>query len=207
MRSLILAALVFALSGPAAWATGLSTQQKAELDKLSGALNSIKTMRGAFVQIDPNGNLEHGKFWIEKPGRVRFAYDPPSDTLIVSNGVTVAVKNTKLDTVDRYPLVSTPLDLVLSNKLDLANNPNVIAVSREGSSLIVKARSTDKKVAGSVTLVFSDPGYELRQWTVVDPQGLQTTVALQNVEIAVPLKPSLFVLQEQNRFTKGGSDQ
>jgi outer membrane lipoprotein-sorting protein len=158
------------------------------------------------VQIDPNGSLENGKFWIEKPGRVRFAYSPPSDTLVVANGVTVAVKNTKLNTVDRYPLVSTPLDLVLSNKLDLANNPNIVAVNREGSSLIVKARSTDKKVTGMVTLVFSDPGYELRQWTVRDPQGLKTTVALQNVEIAVQLKPSLFVLNDHNRFTKGQSD-
>ncbi|MGC8533937.1 MAG: LolA family protein [Rhizomicrobium sp.] len=206
MRSLVIAALFLALSATAGRAAGFDAAQKAELDKLSQALNSIKTMKGAFVQIDPNGSLENGKFWIEKPGRVRFAYASPSDTLIVSNGVTVAVKNTKLDTVDRYPLVSTPLDLVLSNKLDLANNPNIIAVNREGSSLIVKARSTDKKVSGTVTLVFSDPGYELRQWTVLDPQGLKTTIALQNVEIAVQLKPSLFVLEERNRFTKGQSD-
>ncbi len=206
MRSFVIAALVLALSATVARAAGFDAAQKAELDKLSQALNSIKTMQGAFVQIDPNGSLENGKFWIEKPGRVRFAYSPPSDTLIVSNGVTVAVKNTKLNTVDRYPLVSTPLDLVLSDKLDLASNPNIIAVSREGSSLIVKARSTDKKVSGSVTLVFSDPGYELRQWTVLDPQGLKTTIALQNVEIAVQLKPSLFVLNERNRFTKGQSD-
>ncbi len=206
MRSVVIAALFLALSATAGRAAGFDAAQKAELDKLSQALNSIKTMKGAFVQIDPNGSLENGKFWIEKPGRVRFAYASPSDTLIVSNGVTVAVKNTKLDTVDRYPLVSTPLDLVLSNKLDLANNPNIIAVNREGSSLIVKARSTDKKVSGTVTLVFSDPGYELRQWTVLDPQGLKTTIALQNVEIAVQLKPSLFVLEERNRFTKGQSD-
>jgi outer membrane lipoprotein-sorting protein len=206
MRSLVIAALLVVLSATAGRAAGFNAAQKAELDQLSRALNSIKTMKGAFVQIDPNGSLENGKFWIEKPGRVRFAYSPPSDTLIVSNGVTVAVKNTKLNTVDRYPLVSTPLDLVLSNKLDLASNPNIVAVSREGSSLIVKARSTDKKVSGMVTLVFSDPGYELRQWTVLDPQGLKTTIALQNVEVAVQLKPSLFVLNDHNRFTKGQSD-
>ena len=183
-----------------------NAQQRAELDRVSAALNAIRTMKGGFVQIDPNGNLERGKFYIEKPGRVRFEYDPPAPTLIVSNGTTVAVKNTKLDTVDRYPLVSTPLDIVLSDKLDLKSSNDVTSVEHEGQSIIVKARSSDKNVQGSITLVFSDPGLELRQWTVIDPQGLATTVALRDVEKDMNLPPALFVLKERNPFTKNDED-
>jgi outer membrane lipoprotein-sorting protein len=187
-------------------ASRFNAQQRAELDRVSAALNAIRTMKGSFVQIDPNGNLERGKFYIEKPGRVRFEYDPPAPTLIVSNGTTVAVKNTKLDTVDRYPLVSTPLDIVLSDKLDLKSSDDVTSVEHDGQSLIVKARSNDKNVQGSITLVFSDPGLELRQWTVIDPQGLATTVALRDVEKDVSLPPALFVLKERNPFTKNDED-
>jgi outer membrane lipoprotein-sorting protein len=180
--------------------------QKAELDKISAALNAIHTMKGGFVQIDPNGSLEQGKFYIEKPGRVRFEYDPPAPTLIVSDGTTIAVKNTKLNTVDRYPLVSSPLDFVLSDHLDLKKSKAVTSVEHRGDSLIVRAHSNDKRVQGDITMVFSDPGLELRQWTVIDPQGLSTTVALRNVETGVSLDPSLFVLKERNRFTKGDDD-
>ena len=190
-------------SGPAAT---FSAPQQAELDRISAALNAIHTMKGGFVQIDPNGGLEQGKFYLEKPGRVRFEYDPPTPTLIVSNGTTIAVKNTKLDTVDRYPLLSTPLDFVLSDHLDLKNNDAVTSVEHRGDSLIVRAHARDKHVQGDITMVFSDPGLELRQWTVIDPQGLSTTVALRNVETGVSLDPSLFVLKERNRFTKGNDD-
>lgn len=207
MRSILLAALLLAaVPACAAPAASFNAAQKAQLDRVTAALNAIHTLKGAFVQIDPNGNLEKGKFWLAKPGRVRFEYEPPSSALIVSDGTTVAVKNTQLDTVVRYPLLSTPLDLVLSDTLDLASNPNVTEVVKEGDSLIVKAHSADKKTPGDITLVFSDPGLELRQWTVIDAQGLQTTVALQNVERGVSLPPSLFVLQEKNRFTKSGKD-
>ncbi len=176
--------------------------QKAMLDKVSTALNTVHSMQGSFVQIDPNGGIEQGKFYIQKPGRMRFEYNPPTPTLIVSDGTTIAVKNTKLNTVDRYPLVSTPLDLVLSDKLDLKANRGVYGVQRDGDSVIVKARSTDSRAPGSITIVFSDPGFELRQWTVVDPQGMATTVALRDVEKDVSLSPSLFVLQERNPFTR-----
>ena len=176
--------------------------QKAMLDKVSAALNTVHSMQGSFVQIDPNGGIEQGKFYIQKPGRMRFEYNPPTPTLIVSDGTTIAVKNTKLNTVDRYPLVSTPLDLVLSDKLDLKANNAVYGVQRDGDSVIVKARSTDSRAPGSITIVFSDPGFELRQWTVVDPQGTATTVALRDVMKDVSLSPSLFVLKERNPFTR-----
>ena len=46
-------------SGPAAT---FSAPQQAELDRISAALNAIHTMKGGFVQIDPDGGLEQGKF-------------------------------------------------------------------------------------------------------------------------------------------------
>lgn len=187
-------------------AAQFDTQQKAELDRVSAALNGIHAMQGGFVQIDPNGGLVQGKFYIAKPGRMRFEYDPPTPTLIISDGTTIAVKNTKLNTVDRYPLLSTPLDIVLSDKLDLKNNDAVTGVEHDGASIIVKAVSTDSNVQGSITLVFSDPGLELRQWTVIDAQGLATTVALRDVEKGVSLSPALFILKDRNRFTKDDQD-
>src|SRR5258708_28169171 len=77
-----------------------TAEQRAQLARISGYLNSIHTLKGGFLQIDPNGDLEQGDFYLAKPGRMRFEYRPPSSTLIVSDGNTVAVKNSKLKTVD-----------------------------------------------------------------------------------------------------------
>ena len=125
MRKLValLAGLISiaALSGaghmPPPKMASFTPEQRAQLDKISAYLNSIRTLKGSFVQLDPNGNLEEGDFYLEKPGRMRFEYRPPSAVLVVSDGDTVAVKNTKLRTVDRYPLTDTPLDLLLGDDL------------------------------------------------------------------------------------------
>ena len=82
----------------------LSDADRAELDAISAYLNGIVTLKGGFIQIEPSGGVDQGSFYISKPGKMRFEYDPPSPTLIVADGHTVAVANKRLNTVDRYPL-------------------------------------------------------------------------------------------------------
>lgn len=177
--------------------------QKATLDKVSAYLNSIHTLKGSFAQIDPNGEVEQGDFYIEKPGRMRFEYHPPAPTLIVSDGTTVAVKNSKLNTVDRYPLTDTPLDIILSNDIDLRHNVYVTGIGEEEGSLVIRARSNNNKSQGDIAIYFSQPQLELRQWTIKDAQGLSTTVSLRDVQTGMPLEGSLFVLQDaKNPFTR-----
>jgi outer membrane lipoprotein-sorting protein len=197
MRRLILAILI-AFAGstaasaqqqrPAEW----NAQQKADLDRVSAYLNSIKTMRGGFTQIGGEGQIVNGKFYILKPGKMRFDYDPPSPTLVISDGLTIAVYNTKLNTANRYPLSSTPLNLLLSSTLDLKRSSAVVGVEHQPGQLIINARSTDRRATGNITIVLSDPGLELRQWTIVDAQGLPTTVSLHDVQQGVAMPESAF---------------
>lgn len=172
------------------------------LDRVSAYLNGVHTMKGSFIQIDPDGQIDQGEFYIDKPGRMRFEYDAPNPILIVCDGTTVAVQNRKLNTIDHYPLWSTPLDLILSDDLNLKKNASVAGVSREPGELIVRARAASSKVNGNLSMVFTDPDIELRQWTIVDAQGLSTTVSLRDVQQNVTLDPQLFKLPEQNTFTK-----
>lgn len=192
MRKILIAALV-ALGAAPAFASPtnvfpslgqqqLSEADKAELDKVSAYLNSIKTMQGAFIQIGPQGQADQGRFYIEKPGKMRFEYQPPNPVLIVSDGSTVFVKNSQLNTVDHYALADTPLNLILSNSIDLKRRSEIVGLEHQQGSLVVSARSRSSRAQGNITLVFAEPTLELRQWTVVDAQGLSTTVALRNVQ-------------------------
>jgi outer membrane lipoprotein-sorting protein len=211
MRRILFALLMAVAAVPAAVAAlagfmhfERSEADQADLDRISAYLNSIKTMKGSFVQIGPEGQIDEGVFYIDKPGRMRFEYHAPNPVLIVSDGATVAVQNKRLNTVDHYPLLSTPLNLVLSDDLNLKRNSSIAGLERQPGELVVNARAASSKVNGNLTLVFASPNLELRQWTIVDAQGLSTTVSLRDVQTGVPLDPSLFKLPEGPSFTKSG---
>jgi outer membrane lipoprotein-sorting protein len=207
MRRAVLCLFVSLLAAPAFAAPGMyKPADRAELDRISAYLNSIRTMKGGFVQIDPNGDVDQGTFEIAKPGRMRFEYKPPAPTLIVSDGKTVAVANMQLRTLDTYPLDQTPLDLILGEDIDLAGSHEIVGVARQEDSFIVKARSRGGRAQGNITLTFAEPELELRQWTVIDNQGLQTTVALRDVQTGIDIPASLFVLPDKNAIRQKPRD-
>ena len=169
-------------------------QQKADLDKVSAYLNSIHTLKADFVQIGPDGGVSQGELAIKKPGQMRFAFHPPSPMTIVATDGSIYVKNSRLNTVDRYSLSETPLGLLLNQDLDLKKNPSVLGVFEQNDALIVQARSALNQNKSNITLVFSLPTLELRQWIVRDNQGGNTTVALGNVQIGAEIDPAIFTV-------------
>jgi outer membrane lipoprotein-sorting protein len=180
---------------PAPQRAVIFTKADAErLDRISDYLNSLGSLKGRFAQLGGQGQLDQGTFYLQKPGRLRFEYAPPSPVLVVSDGSTVAVANRKLGTVDRYPLSQTPFRLFLADKIDLKRSGVVLAVESEPASVTLRARTDRVRFRSDVRFVFSWPGVELRQWTVTDAQGLETTVSFSNLEPAANLDPALFSL-------------
>ncbi len=193
MRTLIAAAAAALLLSVTGVSADFSKPEAADLDRLSDSLNAIHSLKAEFVQTDPNGAIEQGEVYIDKPGKMRFEYKPPSAVLVVSDGLDVAVFNKKLNTTDRYPLSTTPLNILLSEHVNLRENKNVIGIEHQQGTIVVRARSNDRRMTGNISIVFSDPGLELKQWTVVDAQGLATTVSLHNIQTGVTLQPELFL--------------
>jgi outer membrane lipoprotein-sorting protein len=197
---IIIAATLFAAVG--AHAARLTAQDMTDLNKISAYLNSITSMQASFVQVGPNGELDQGMIYARKPGRLRFEYAPPSPYLIVSDGVTIAVANSKLRTVDRYPLVENPLNLILRENIDLAKDQRIATIDRQAGTLRVTATEKSGPLKGQVTLIFAYPATELRQWIITDAQGLQTMIALKNTKTQVALPPELFVLKDVDKFRR-----
>jgi outer membrane lipoprotein-sorting protein len=102
------------------------------------------------------------------------------------------VKNAKLNTVDKYDLSDTPLGLLLNDRVDLKTNKAVLGVSEQDGTIIVSARTATNRNSANITMVFSAPSIELRQWTVRDNQGGTTTVALQHSQTGMALDGALF---------------
>jgi len=168
--------------------------QKAALDRVSAYLNGIHLLKSGFIQLGPEGQLDQGEFLLEKPGKLRFEYNPPNPTLIVATGGKIYIKNGRLNTVDHYDISDTPLGLLLSDNVDLKNNAAVTGIDIRPDELVVHARTfNNRQQQGVITMVFSNPGIELRQWTVKDNQGGTTEVALRNPETTSgPVDETLF---------------
>jgi outer membrane lipoprotein-sorting protein len=198
LRAFLLVA-VFALT-TSAQAAPLKPQDLADLAKVTAYLNAITSLKSSFVQVGPNGELDQGVVYARKPGRLRFEYAPPSPYLIVSDGVTIAVANSKLRTVDRYPLIENPLNIILKENIDLTKDPRITAVERQAGALRVTATEKSGPLKGQVTLIFRYPSIEIAQWIITDAQGLQTMIALKGPQTEIQLSPELFVLRDVDRF-------
>lgn len=176
---------------------GLNAQQRADLDRVNSYLNRLDRLSAGFMQIAPDGDVSRGQFFLNRPGRMRFEYAPPDDMLIVADGTSVAVREGADAMIDRYPLGSTPLSPILAEKVKLGSGNEVVGVKRDTGLLRVRLRDPGAPEKGEVTLIFADRGgsdVELRQWVVVDAQGLTTQIGLSDIRAAGPLDPKLFIL-------------
>ena len=176
-------------------ATAFDAKQRALLDKVSAYLTSVQTMVGNFVQIGPDGGRTEGTFYIQKPGRVRFTYNAPSPIDIVADGSSVVVRDRKLATQDLYPLSQTPLRYLLADHLDLLRDVDVVSVTTDDTFTTVVIEQKQVMIGTSrLMMMFDAKDTGLKQWTVTDPQGFDTTVAVYNLDTAKKPDPNLFVI-------------
>lgn len=202
----ILAATVATAGAHAAEASAtnadLSASDRADLTRVDNYLSGLTNLQGNFLQVGPDGSLAQGKFYLRRPGRMRFQYDPPEKLLVVADGTWVAVKD-GFSAAQRYPLGSTPLGILLDDHVDLAKEVKVLAVERQPGALRITLADKNDNAPGNITLIFDAPDLQLRQWIVTDAQGLQTTVALRNIQSGIHADNALFVLKTDQRPTVG----
>jgi outer membrane lipoprotein-sorting protein len=176
-----------------ATAVTFDSGQRALLEKVNNYFNSVTNLVGKFIQVGPDGGKTEGQFYMQKPGKIRFEYDPPSTIELISNGQDVVVRDSKLQTQDLYPLSQTPLKFLLSDKLDLLKDANVVGVYQD--DLFVTVVIEEKNVlAGThrLMIMFGKKDLQLKQWTVTDPQGYDTTVAVSDLDTSKKPDPKLF---------------
>jgi len=194
-RRLVLAAGLGAAVSGAAWAdTPLSVDDKALVDKAAAYLQGLGEMKGRFEQTDYRGGVSHGDIFLKRPGRARFAYDPPYGLLVISDGTNVMVSDPRLKTQNRYLLAVTPLSILLAKQVRLDRGVVVTRVDRFTDGFAITARDAHHRNQGEITLTFADNPVALREWKMTDAQGKTTDIRLTAFEAASSLEPNLFFI-------------
>jgi outer membrane lipoprotein-sorting protein len=166
--------------------------QRILADRVSGYLSGIRYLVGNFVQVGPDGSKTKGELYLQKPGRVRFAYDAPSPIELVADGQSLVVRDRKLATQDLYPLGQTPLRFLLADRVDLLKDTNVIGIYSDDVFTTVVIEEKSLGGVHRLMLMFAAQDLTLRQWTITDPQGFDTTVAVYNLDTTKRPDPALF---------------
>src|SRR3974390_1461775 len=188
-----------ALLGQPGPSVTLKPEQRAIVDKVNKYLSLVQTLQGKFVQVGSDGRRTTGDFYLSKPGRVRFEYDDPSPIELVADGTSVVVRDRKLATQDVYPLSQTPLRFLLADKVDLTRDTNVIAVYADDVFItVVVAEGNGVGGTSGAMIMFNASNMQLKQWTVTDPQGYDTTVAVYNLDTSRRPDPSMFKIDYTN---------
>lgn len=156
--------------------------QQLSLAQISQYLNGLQTAQGGFTQINADGTLSTGQIYIKRPGRIRFEYNAPDNSLVMAGGGQVAIFDPRSNNgPDRYPLNQTPLKIILERNVDFGAARMVTGHTSDGTTTTVTAQDPDHPEYGNIQMVFTANPVELRQWIVTDDVGSQTTVILNDM--------------------------
>ncbi len=202
----LLAALPAAAAGPtqiAAQAGRLSPDEVAALTRVERYLNDIKTMQARFVQVSSNGAYAEGEVYLDRPGQMRFDYDPPTPVLIIANGLSLLYYDKELKQATFLPLWETPLWFLIREEVRFDDNVEILGIEEALGTLRMTLRDPEAPDGGEVTLVFSDEPLALRKWELVDPQGIATQVSLVNPVYGGRIDSDLFEYRDLEIYRGG----
>lgn len=161
----------------------LTPEQLGLLGSIDAYLNELTILEGRFVQTDPRNEETHGRFYLHRPGKLRFDYASPSMLRIVSDGEYLSIEDHDLKTVDKFPLDATPIQLLLGEDVNLTRDAVILDMRQDPSAVVVVVKDKSGNAAGYLQLFFKLPELELYEWVITDAQGLDTRIQLADLVV------------------------
>jgi outer membrane lipoprotein-sorting protein len=175
-----------------------------DIARVEAYLNGIRTLRARFLQVDQRGRVAEGTLYLQRPGRMRFEYDPPSPILIVADGTTVTYQDRQLGQITAVFLGQTPLSIILAERVRLSGDVTVLRGETFGNRQEIWLTRTASPREGTLILSFTTDPFALAQWRVIDAQAQEVRVSLSRVERDMPLEARLFRAPQPQPGQPGG---
>jgi len=171
---------------------GIDSKKFSAIERINAYLNEIKTLRADFLQVATNGEIASGKLYMSRPGKIRFEYTPPSPILILSDGTFLIYIDKHLEGMTHFFLSNSPISFLVKKSVRITDDTEIISFSQKANIIRIKLAKLNQIDKGTITLNFTNQPFDLRKWVVTDPQGVETTVILSNMEKNITLNPELF---------------
>lgn len=196
----IIALLLFvAASGAAFAADPVKPAGKEDIARAEKYLQSLKTLQSRFVQTTHNGEQLVGTFYLSRPGKLRFEYDPPMENFVVADGVFIYFYDALLEEQTNAPIGTTLADFFLRKDFSLSDDLTVKDAKFAGGFLQIQVVQSEEPDAGSITFAFTQDPFELKKWRVIDAQGQITEVELFYLKADLDLDRKLFIYADPKK--------
>jgi outer membrane lipoprotein-sorting protein len=185
---------------PASAQSSLSEADRAALNQAQSYLQGLTSAQGTFVETGAGGQRREGRFYLQRPGRMRFEYTTPAGLLVVADGSNVKRWDPRLEVFRQVPLSQTPLSTFLAREVRLDQGVTIERVTRmQSGAFAITARDARRPRDGQVILAFAGNPLRLQEWTITDAQGARTRTQLTTLQPAPGLAASLFRLTDPTR--------
>lgn len=173
--------------------TDLTSQQQKIVIQINSYLNNLTDLRGRFLQINPDDSQQKGKFYLKRPGRIRFDYAPPSLQRVIADGHYLIIEDRDINTEDRFPLKNTPFRILLAKDVNIVRDAIIKSVIETDEQTSVILIDRNGSAIGEIELVFTNtPKLVLKEWKVIDAQGQTTRVILSRLNFDEKIDGKLF---------------
>ena len=180
--------------------SNLSAEDRAVVQRAQTYLQGLTSAQGTFVETGPGGQRREGRFYLQRPGKMRFEYTNPAGLLVVSDGYNVKRYDPRLNNFQQVPLGRTPLSTFLARYVRLDQGVRIGRVTRmQSGAFAITARDANRANDGQVVLAFAGDPIRLHEWTISDAQGSRTRTQLTSLQPASGLAASLFQLRDPTR--------
>lgn len=180
-------------------AASVVENNKYTIDRIEKYLTRITTIVSEFTQVAPDGSLTNGRFFLQRPGKMRWQYNPPTPILMVASGRELIYYDYELDQTSHIPLDGSLISFLGRDRIIFGGDVGITKFSNEANAIRIEVAQRDKPTEGRLMLEFSDKPLTLRSMVVTDATGQVTTVALQNAQFGAKIDPELFVFKAPKR--------
>lgn len=174
-------------------------KNKYTIGRIELYLSRLTTIVSDFTQVAPDGALVNGKFFLKRPGKMRWQYNPPTPVLMVANGSELVYYDYELQQVSYIPLDSSLVSFLGRERIIFGNDVGITRFENAANALRIEVAQRAKPTEGKLLLEFSDKPLTLRSIVVTDATGQITTIALQNAQFGAKIDPALFIFKDPRK--------
>jgi len=158
-------------------------------------LNGIKTVVSDFIQEASSGDISTGTFFLSRPGKLRWQYNPPVPILIVGNKGIITYYDAELDEVSYIKDGETLASFLTRPEIKFSGDIEVKSAESSDKVMRITLALKEKADDGSMTLVFEEAPFMLRKIELTDAANNTTSINLNNPKFGVAIEDKLFTFK------------
>ena len=165
------------------------------ITRIEDAWNNIETLSASFRQLNSDGSIDNGIFYLYKPYKSRFEYENKKNELIITNKNLLNIVDADGYQIDGYLLGNTPLKMILGKNLNIRENFNINDIYTDGTTFIIDVSSLNKNEEERAIFFFSKKNYDLEKWEFIDKFDNKTVLEFTNLQKNISINKNLFVIR------------